>query len=517
MRLQVWVQGLSRWRARGLGFVLGFVAIFAMPPVYQIYLLVPAFSGLLWLSAAAETRWRAFVVGWWFGAGYFAASLYWVAFALLVEADKFAWMIPFAILGIAFGVGLIGALAAWAVRAFPGSLSTRAVFLAGVWTILEWVRAWLFTGLPWNPVGSVWAVSDAMVQNAWLVGVFGLSLFTVLAAASFGALTQRTADGKRPAKPIVIGALLVLLAGMGFGQYRLATAQRGDVDGVRLRLVQSGIPQADKWKRDLRERNMMTQIDLALAPPHAGEPAPTHVIWAETAAPFFIENSPEWRRLVGASTPKGGLTLLGAPRAFAAEDGSVQVANAMLALDERGRVVDHFDKFHLVPFGEYVPLPDWLPIEKITQGRGAFTPGPGPRTVTLDGLPPVGPLICYEVIFPGEVTESAQRPSWLLNLTNDGWYAHTAGPHQHFVAARLRAVEEGLPTVRVAFTGISAIIDAYGRVEKSLGLGKKGFIDGNLPQKTERVGPFARWGNTVPMALSLVLVLGAVWGAKRRI
>ncbi|HEY9078688.1 apolipoprotein N-acyltransferase [Magnetovibrio sp.] len=517
--LRAWMGALSVWQARLLAFVLGAVAVFAMPPTYQIYLLIPAFSALLWLSADAPSRWRAFMVGWWFGAGFFAAGLYWISFALLVEADKFAWLIPFAIFGFAFGIGLFCAVAALVVHMAPGRLTARALVLAGAWALLEWVRAWLFTGLPWNPVGSVWAVSDAALQGAAVAGVFGLSLLTVLAAASVGAVADDAPQLRRGPRWLSGLAFLGLIAMWGWGDQRLADAPDATVPDVRLRLVQPNIAQVDKWKPELREVNMMAQIELAIAAPRDGEPQPTHVIWAETSAPFFLENHGAWRRLVGGATPPGGLTILGAPRALppAAPGQSLRVANAMLAVDESGRIDATFDKFHLVPFGEYVPFSDWLPLDKITQGQGAFTPGPGPTTLRLKGLPPVSPLICYEIIFPHQVTDSADRPRWLLNLTNDAWYGKTAGPHQHFVSARMRAVEEGLPTVRVAFTGISGIIDGYGRVVKELSLGEKGFVDGDLPQAVDAPGLYARFGNLVPVVLSvLTLGFGLGFGWRER-
>jgi len=505
------VRALGVWQARMLAFALGAVAVFAMPPTYQIYLLIPAFSGFLWLSADATSRWRAFAVGWWFGAGFFAAGLYWISFALLVDAEKFAWLVPFAIFGFAFGLGLFCAITALAVRMVPGSLTARALVLAGVWALLEWVRAWLFTGLPWNPVGSVWAVSDATIQAASLAGVFGQSLLTVLAAASVGVVADDFPHMKKGPRWLSGLAFLGLIAMWGWGNNRLADASDATVPDVRLRLVQPNISQADKWKLELREQNMLAQIELGLEPPLAGERPPTHVIWAETSAPFFLGNHDAWRRLVGRATPPGGLTILGAPRAIQppAPGKNIEVANSMLVLDEQGFVTATFDKFHLVPFGEYVPFSDWLPLDKITQGQGAFTPGPGPTTLRLKGLPPVSPLICYEIIFPHEVADSRDRPQWLLNLTNDAWYGKTAGPHQHFVNARLRAVEEGLPTVRVAFTGISGIVDGYGRVMRRLSLGEKGFVDGDLPKALEGLGPYARFGNALPVGLSIaVLMLG---------
>ena len=505
--IRVRLQALGVWSQRMLALVLGFVAVFAMPPVHQIYVLIPAIVGLLWLSADAASKWRAFVIGWWFGAGYFGAGLYWVSFALLVEAEKFAWLMPIAILGFAFGLGLFTALGSLLLRWLPGDLTAKALVLASGWTLLEWLRGWVLTGLPWNPLGSVWAFHDAPLQGAWVVGVYGLSLFTALAAGSLGALADERMS--RFSKHVVVfgfGALVVLWIG---GEIRLNGAHDKVVEDVRLRLVQPNISQANKWRPELRTRNMREQLNLSLAEPAAGEGKPTHVIWAETAAPFFIANSPDWLKVVGAATPPEGLTILGAPRVLqdGKDKGPFKVANAMLAIDGEGRVQAAYDKFHLVPFGEYVPLSDWLPLDKITQGAGAFTPGTGPVSLRLPGLPPVSPLICYEIIFPHAIADFSDRPSWLLNLTNDAWYGLTAGPHQHFVTARLRAVEEGLPTVRVAFTGISGIIDGYGRVRSSHALGVKGFVDGDLPQPVQSLGLYTRFGNTIPVGLALVVFL----------
>lgn len=512
-RLHARVVGLGRWPGRAVAFVLGFLAVFAMPPLYQIYLLIPAFTGLLWLSAAQPTRWRAFAVGWWFGAGFFAAGLYWVSFALLIDAEKFAWLIPIAIGGFAFGLGLFCAVIALAVKATPGGFVAKALVLAGAWTVLEWVRTWLFTGFPWNPLGSAWLFSDTLAQGAAVVGTLGLSFLIVLASVAPGALVDKNKCSGRLLLAVVVVSIAVLALG---GQHRLANAGMETVPDVRLRLVQPNISQAEKWRAERREDHMINQLDLSTQPPAPGEPAPTHVIWAETMAPFFIANHVQWRRFVGESVPVGGLIILGAPRVVPSDDKQgLKVANSLLALDGDGEIRATYDKFHLVPFGEYVPLSDWLPLERITEGVGAFTPGPGPQTLDLEGLPPVSPLICYEVIFPGAVTDGTGRARWMLNLTNDAWYGKTAGPHQHFVSARLRAIEQGLPVVRVAGTGISGIIDAYGRVRASLPLGEKGFVDGDLPMPSTRPSVYARSGDALALLLAFgALVVGVVLGSR---
>lgn len=507
-RLQARVQSLGCWPGRILAFVLGFLAVFAMPPLYQVYLLVPAFSGLLWLIAAQPTRWRAFAVGWWFGAGFFTAGLYWVSFALLVDADKFAWLVPIAVFGFAFGLGLFCAVLAWLVHATPGDdLTAKALVLATVWTLLEWTRTWLFTGFPWNPLGSTWMFSDTLAQGASVVGTLGLSLLAVLAAVVPATLAARGRSGSW----LLLGVGGFILALAAGGEYRLADVTTEVVPNVRLRLVQANIQQAEKWDPEQRQHHMNAQLDLSTQPPLAGDQPPTHVIWGETAAPFFVANNDAWMGRIGASAPRGGLMILGAPRWVGGDQANgIEVANSLLAVDQNSVVQATYDKFHLVPFGEYVPLSQWLPLDRITQGAGAFTPGPGPQTLTLLGLPPVSPLICYEIIFPAQVTDGTGRAQWLLNLTNDGWYGKTAGPHQHFVSARLRAIEQGLPVVRVAGTGISGIIDAYGRVQMSLPLGEKGFIDGNLPKPAARPVLYARWGDLPALMLCFTILLAGL-------
>jgi len=277
---------------------------------------------------------------------------------------------------------------------------------------------------------------------------------------------------------------------------------------------------------DLRDRHIVTQARMSLQPPGAAgappelenrgtqkrspgpppAPLPTHVIWAEAAAPLFLARSKSRLALVGQAAPIGGQIITGAIRA--ADDG--RIYNSLHAIGGDGKITATYDKSHLVPFGEYVPFREILKIAKVTPGGRDYSAGPGPRTLRIPGLPPVGPLICYEAVFPARVTDPLDRPHWLLNLTNDGWYGRTAGPYQHFTAARLRAVEEGLPLVRVANTGISGVVDAYGRVTASLGLGRKGVLDAGLPARLERITPFGLLGDWMTVFL-IALAGGAGW------
>lgn len=512
--LAVSLGGLAGWRRRLTAAGLGVLSVAALPPLHLLPVLLLAFPGLLWLLDGARDRRAAFAIGWWFGFGHFAAGLYWVSHALLVD-PAFAWMIPLAVFGMGAGFGLFIAVATLLVHLSGTAGFGRILVLASVWVGLEWVRAWLLTGFPWNLIGTVWAFSPAMIQLAAVTGVYGLSLVTVLAASAPAMLAE---DRRPPRRPLrrqvpVGGAVLLLALVWGFGEWRLAGAVSREVPDLRLRLVQPGIPQASKWVPALRESHLQAHLDLSRSP---GFAEVTHVIWPETAVPFFLGLDDRRRAMVAQAVPAGGLVITGAPRAEAEGGRLSGIWNSLAAVDDQGRIVGVYDKSHLVPFGEYIPLRGVLPLDKITPGDIDFTPGPGLTLLDLPGLPPFTGLICYEVIFPGAVTPAAARPEWLLNVTNDGWFGISAGPFQHFASARLRAVEEGLPLIRVANTGISAIIDPYGRSIAELGLGRRGVVDGPLPRPLARQTPYAYLGNAIPLSLSCsFLALGLITGRRR--
>lgn len=499
------LSALSGWRQRGFLFFSGALAVMAFAPLYLIFFLIPAFSVLV-LLVVSQTSWKkAFVVGWWWGAGFFSAGLYWVSMALLVDAAQFAWLIPIAILGFAIGFGLFVAVAGAVVNKFShGNIVAGVLLFAASWTVLEWVRSWLFTGFPWNLIGSVWAFSDHAIQTSAYIGTYGLGTLTVLAASAPVALVNR---GRGFASLVIILPMVLLT----IGGLRIIEGPSPTAPGVRLRLIQPNISQADKWKTDLRASHMMVQLEMGAAKPSPGSPEPTHIIWGETMAPFFVADHEGWIKKIASMTPKNGLSIIGAPRRLSADGEPFRVANSIIVIDQATSTVAAFyDKFHLVPFGEYVPLADYLPLEKITAGTGEFTPGAGITTMALKGLPPVSPLICYEIIFPHEVARTDDRPAWLLNLTNDAWYGKTAGPHQHFALSKMRAVEEGLPLVRVANTGISGVIDAYGRVVAKSSLSAKAIVDSDLPMGLGQRTVYSLFGNALPLGLATFLAIWAL-------
>ena len=482
--------GWRRWLAAA---VLGALAAAAQPPLFVLPVLLISFPGLVWLLDGAGSRRAAFAAGWFFGAGYFAAGLYWVSHALLVDADRFAWLIPFAVLGLSFGLGLFTGVMALVARAVWAPGMGRVLVLAATWAVFEWVRGTVLTGFPWNPVGNVWTAVPPVLQAAAVIGVYGLSALTVFAAAAPALLS-------RPGRYRIAMALsgcAVLAAVAGAGSIRLAADAPAGAPGVTLRIVQPNIPQRDKWRPEKRAENFARSLRLSTSPPHDDV---THVIWPETALPVSAAADPAGRALLRRAVPDGGSLLTGVLRVERSGGRPVAVWNSLAAVDGTGRAEIVYDKHHLVPFGEYMPFRSILPLEKITAGAIDFTAGPGLLTRRLPGLPAFSPLICYEVIFPGKVARGDDRPAWLLNVTNDAWFGLSAGPHQHFASARLRAVEEGLPLIRAANTGISGAIDPFGRIVAALPLGREGHLDVPLPGALS-VTPFARYGNLLPAIL----------------
>ena len=496
-RFSARLAGLAGWRRLAAAALFGGLATLALPPVDAVPVLLVAFPGLLWLLDGARTGRQAFAVGWTFGFAHHLLGLYWISAALFTDIGRFWWALPLSAAGLPILMAMFSGLATLLVWKLRAAGLARVFLFAASWALFEWLRGHLFTGFPWNLIGYGWTGFLPVLQSVSLFGIYGLSLLTVL-VASLPALLGGAAPSSTPSSLAerrrgwaAIAAGLALFAALGgWGAMRLAGASDETVPGVRLRLVQPAIDQRLKWAPGERVRNVQQQLDQSAAEPassaaepptHAAEP-PTHVIWAETAVPLFIEQDARVRQALGSVTPPGGLLITGAPRAAVDAEGEQRYYNSLVAVDGSGAVAGSFDKFHLVPFGEYMPLRRWLPVGAIAGNGAEFSAGPGPVTLDLKGLPPVSPLICYEVIFPNAVVDRAHRPQWLLNLTNDAWYGNTAGPHQHFAIARTRAVEEGLPLVRVANTGISGVVDPHGRTTAMLALGHKGVVDAALPK-----------------------------------
>jgi apolipoprotein N-acyltransferase len=516
-RLADGLAGFSGWRRYGLAFVLGAGAAAALPPFDLMPLLAVVFTSLLWLDDGSANPWASFRLGWVFGFGFFLAGLYWIAAALFVDIDRFWWLVPFAAAGLPAGFALYIGLVLLATRLVRDYLhlpaSARIFVFAIAWSAGEWVRGHALTGLPWNLIGYAWSGGFPgallVLQSVAWVGIYGLSFVTILAAslpAALGEPSMTPMSAARRWAPAILAGLLILVPAVA-GAIRLATMPTL-LTGTWLRLVQPSIPQSLKWLPAAAQADFRRLLALSAAP--ADHPLAA-VLWPEAAAPFLLGRDAAAGQAIARIVPHGGYLITGALRANPPPGPIEEVWNSIEALDDRGAVVAHYDKAHLVPFGEYVPLRAWLPFKKITAGTMDLSAGPGPRTIALPGLPPFAALICYEAIFSGAIVDNSDRPAWMLNVTNDAWYGRSSGPYQHFAIARTRAVEEGLPLVRVANNGISAVVDAAGRVLARTRLDAVGNVDAALPDPAAPT-PYARAGDWMFLVL---LVLGAVPVAMR--
>ncbi len=490
------VRALTGWRRFPFAFGAGLLSALSFAPVGFFPFLLLGFGALVLLIDGAvlhpkPVRSAAFA-GWAFSFGQFLAGLYWVGYAFLVDAGQHAWQLPFVALIFPGGLALFTALAC-GVAGYLWRGGWQRIFLCGAcYATGEWIRGNIFTGFPWDIPGYGWAASLAVLQSVSVIGVYGLGLLTILFGASLALLVSPRA-WKIPAG----FALLFILIWIG-GAVRLGT-EIGTVPGVRLRLVQPNVPESEKYIASLRDRHWRELVELSLA---KNGPAPTHIIWPEAAPPFLLARAPHALDDVTLLTARSVL-MTGAVRRVDLQPGAEPIFfNSFYVFAHAGQLVATYDKFHLVPFGEYVPpFLHALGLEKMVAIPGSFGFGDGPHTLDVPGAPPMGPLICYEILFPGEVT-AQNRPQWLVNVTDDSWFGppSSSGPYQHLMIARVRAIEEGLPIARDANTGISAVIDPMGRVLTKLAVDQVGVVDSDLPRALPETF-FARFGETIYIVL----------------
>ncbi|MSO65006.1 MAG: apolipoprotein N-acyltransferase [Alphaproteobacteria bacterium] len=505
MRSAAWVSGLVGWRRILLALLFGAIAALALPPFAIYPLLLVAFTGLQWQLDGVGGRRAAFAVGWAFSFGTGVVGLHWLAFPMLVDAERFAWMIPFAVAGLPALLALPYGLATMAVGQWRFRGWRRVLILALAWSTAEWIRGHMLTGFPWNLIGYSWVTNLAVLQSTALFGIYGLGLVTVLVAAMPATMADDVGNGSRRwlvrIAPTATAAALLLVLWAG-GQVRLWVQETTVQDDIVLRLVQPNIPQKLKWLPGQRENNLARHVRLSQGP---GLDRVRAVIWPETASSFLLDSGSPAALRVAEAAPQDGWVLTGAPRLESLADGRLRAFNGLVAVSADASVEPNYDKHRLVPFGEYLPLRtvlEWIGIEKLVASSSVdFSPGPGAATVSLAGLPPFSPLICYEAIFPTGMVDTSRRPAWLLSLTNDAWFGPFAGPEQHFAQARVRSIEQGLPLVRVANTGISGVVDPLGRVLARTDLGEDRVLDVALPRPLAPT-PYARWGDA-----TLILVL----------
>lgn len=541
---------MQGWRRHGTASALGAFSILAMAPFHLWPVLFATLPGLVWLidgswrtgeaadklrtgrlrEALASPIGQAALAGWWFGFGYHFAGLFWVGEAFLVEAEIFAVLLPFAVTLLPAGLALFFAAATGLAARFWRPGMDRLVLLAITISAAEWLRGHILTGFPWNILGYALTYPLPLMQSASVIGIYGLTFLTVLLLGWPGlALT----DGPRDETPssagtphrleAIGGALMpiVLLAAMMLlGGLRLWPAEAtASAKPVNIRIVQPSVPQREKWRPENQERIFRQHLDLSLtnaAGDHDGAIGVEMIVWPEAAMPFLPLNSPVALAAIGRMLPEGAHLVTGALRLEEPAPGKRRVFNSLLAFGQGGQPAAAYDKVHLVPFGEYLPLQALLEamgLQQLSRLRGGFAAGAVPRPLlSLSGLPKLGPLVCYEAIFPGAIVQGAERPAALINVTNDGWFGNTTGPRQHLHQARVRAVEEGLPIIRAANNGISAIIDGKGRIFSRIELNAVGVIDGTLPMPL--AAPiYARFGESCFWAF---IAFGLAWLLRRQ-
>jgi apolipoprotein N-acyltransferase len=553
----------DRW-PKSLALLLGAVSATGFAPLNLWPLTLLALGGWMALVARSPRGWRALGIGWAFGVGHFAVGLNWIATAFTYQAAMPAWLGWIAVLLLALYLAVYPALAAWGAWQFTpsrnGEVAARSAdaggarspadvaegpqpspaalpvalcvagrispsFILGfaaLWTLTEWLRSWLFTGFAWNPLVAI--QMDASAPAIW-IGTYGASALVVMGAS---ALLLAASRHIRSAAVVAVAVALPIVAAtllIDHNGFRAAGARDSEGQGVAtpITVVQPNVGQQDKWEGSKADANFARLARLT-TPKDA---APRLILWPEAAVPDYLEwgypaiyydRSPaEARRRITALMNAGDVMLLGALKLEMDRGGEVVGArNAVMTLHADGTLGPRYDKAHLVPYGEYLPMRPVLSaigLSRLAPGDIDFWPGPGPRTIDLGAFGRIGLQICYEIIFSGQVVDRDHRPAFVFNPSNDAWFG-SWGPPQHLVQARLRAIEEGLPVVRATPTGISAVIDADGRITQSLPMHAAGRIDTIVPP-AHAPTLFARFGNALPVGFAFALLALAIAFRRR--
>jgi len=435
----------------------------------------------------------AFWIGYSFGFGYFVAGLWWLGSAFLVNAETFAWLLPLAVIGLPLLLALFFGFATAFSRAFWQDGWVRIVVLAVSLGFFEWLRGTILTGFPWNSLGYLLAPNDTMMQAISVVGIYVYGILAVLIFATPVLIFDQPEERPRRNRVFFIAVSTLLVTLIGFGSLRLSMAKDEFVADVQLRIIQPNILQKDKFKPEKAKEIVERYLNMSARstrPGDLGLLSTTHLIWPESAFPFFLTEQPSVLSAIDKLLPTGTTLLTGAVRAAPKQVGQEkrEVYNSLYTISHTGEIQDAYDKVHLVPFGEYLPFQEVLEsfgLLALVETPGGFSAGSRRRTLETTNAPAFLPMICYEIVFPFQLSKANRNlnAEWILNITNDAWFGLTSGPHQHFHQTKIRAADEGLPVVRAANSGISAVIDGYGRVHERLRLGESGIIDAKLPVK----------------------------------
>jgi len=509
------------WKRYFIAFCAGAIGAFAQAPFDIFPLIFITMSVSVWLIDGSTYRQKNSLiptayVGWWVGFGYFLCGLWWLGDPILIESGDLLWVLPLAVFGLPAGLAVFFAFAFVTAKLFWTERLSRIIVFSLSMSIAEWLRGHILTGFPWNNFGMVLGDHLYFAQITSVIGVYGLSFITILISTTPIVFWERDKFNQLNSKPFFL-SIFVLILFVCFGFARLYINQSDFDHDVRLRIMQPNITN-DQFRSDRSNDILNTYFRLSDQRNDKDErtiETRTHLIWPESAFPFILGREPRALERIKSFMPTQVTLLTGAARSESTINheliGDTQTIyfNSIQAVNE-GEINASVDKFHLVPFGEYLPLRALLErigLRHLVHIPGGFEAGDKQHILNVRGLAGIAPLICYEAIFSGEVIPDGEaRPRVLLNLTNDSWFGFTPGPYQHFAQARLRAIEEGLPLIRAANTGISAIIDPYGRIIKSLPIGVEGIIDGDLP-KTAPETLFSLYGDKVLWTMWMISAL----------
>ncbi|HET6537558.1 MAG TPA: apolipoprotein N-acyltransferase [Sphingopyxis sp.] len=526
------IAAMARRYPKGIAFVLGLISATGFAPLHFWPLSLLALAGWMALALQAPNMRRTLAIGWCFGVGHFLFGLNWIATAFTYQAAMPEWLGWIAVLLLALYLAIypaMSALGGWLLARKTGPHHSRALSLsallgfAGCWTLAEWLRSWLFTGFAWNPLSAL-TLPYAAAPSRW-IGTYGTSALVILAAGLILMLAAR-----RYRDSAIGAALLALFTGAALTDQMLdaadsAVENKGGANTPLVTLVQPNIGQAEKWEGAHAAANFAKLAQLTKPLPTTD--APRLILWPEAAIPDYLERGyPSYYYDLPADTARQRLTalmnqvdvmLLGALKLeFDQAGNAIGARNSVMSLFSDGSLGPRYDKSHLVPYGEYLPMRPLLSalgLSRLAPGDLDFWPGPAARTLDLAGFGTVGLQICYEIIFSGQVTDPALRPAFIFNPSNDAWFGHW-GPPQHLAQARLRAIEEGLPVLRSTPTGISAIIDASGHIQQSIPMHQAGRIDAHIPAAFSPT-LFSRFGNILPIMFGLCLIAAAIAFRRR--
>lgn len=495
-------------------FILGLMSALAMPPVYAFPILLFTFPVFYRVLNKSLTTRQAAVKTWLFHFGYFTAGFYWIAWALLVDIAHNWWALPFAIFGLPALMSFYPAMliAVWHRLAWRGA--ARLILFVVCLAAGEYLRGVVFTGFPWNLWGYTWVKFLPVLQSVSLFGMYGLTLFTLLFALTPTMWARRREQAFARNTALLTWAIFIVFFAWGAGRLQ-NTFDSANKDYI-VRIVQPNIAQTVKWDPETRALQEEDLWRLTSKPTYWRDAkfTPNLIVWPETA--MSLLNTADVRRMeynLQTQLPRNAVLTAGVMETELDEaTKQVQWFNRISVYNSSKRLAT-YDKSHLVPFGEYLPFQQYWPVKPVAFAEGQFQAGSGVQTLTVPGAPSFSPLICYETLFPGATASNTERPHFILNVTNDAWYGYTTGPFQHLAIAQARAVEEGLPLIRAANTGVSAVIDPLGRITGKLALQTHGILDQPMPPSLQPTF-FARMGNTVFFAL-LALFAVLAWVMQR--